>query len=50
MNKGYGTFCPVAKVAEVLAERWTLLMMRDLLHGSRHFNDFGARCPRCRLP
>jgi DNA-binding HxlR family transcriptional regulator len=45
MNKGYGTFCPVAKAAEVLAERWTLLMMRDLLLGSRHFNDFRRALP-----
>ena len=45
MNKGYGTFCPVAKAAEVLAERWTLLLMRDLLLGSRHFNDFRRALP-----
>ena len=45
MKKGYGTFCPVAKAAEVLAERWTLLMMRDLLFGSRYFNDFRRALP-----
>ena len=31
MRKGYGQFCPVAKAAEVLAERWTPLVMRELL-------------------
>jgi long-chain fatty acid transport protein len=34
MNKGYGTFRPVAKAAEVLSERRKLLPMRDLLLGS----------------
>lgn len=37
--KSYGSFCPVAKASEVLAERWTLLVVRELLLGSRHFND-----------
>lgn len=45
MSKGYGTFCPVAKASEVLAERWMLLIVRDLLHGSRHFNDFRRGLP-----
>lgn len=45
MSKGYGTFCPVAKASEVLSERWMLLIVRDLLHGSRHFNDFRRGLP-----
>ena len=45
MSKGYGTFCPVAKASEVLSERWMLLIVRDLLHGSRHFNDFKRGLP-----
>jgi DNA-binding HxlR family transcriptional regulator len=36
--KGYGSFCPVAKGAEILTERWTLLVLRELLLGSCHFN------------
>jgi DNA-binding HxlR family transcriptional regulator len=43
--KGYGSFCPVAKAAEVLTERWTLLVMRELLLGSCHFNDFRRGLP-----
>lgn len=35
--KGYGQFCPVAKCAEILGERWMLLLIRELLMGSRHF-------------
>jgi DNA-binding HxlR family transcriptional regulator len=45
MRKGYGQFCPVAKAAEVLAERWTPLVMRELLEGSRHFNDLHRGVP-----
>jgi len=37
--KTYGQFCPVALALEVLAERWTLLVVRELLMGSRRFND-----------
>jgi DNA-binding HxlR family transcriptional regulator len=43
--KGYGSFCPVAKAAEVLAERWTLLILRDILIGSRRFNEFRRSIP-----
>ena len=42
---GYGQFCPVAKAAEVLAERWTLLVLRELLCGSRRFNDLRRGVP-----
>ncbi|HET6756755.1 MAG TPA: helix-turn-helix domain-containing protein [Burkholderiales bacterium] len=43
---GYGSFCPVAKAAEILTERWTLLVLRDLLLGSRHFNDLRRGVPQ----
>jgi DNA-binding HxlR family transcriptional regulator len=43
--KGYGSFCPVAKASEVLTERWTLLVMRELLLGSRRFNDLRRGLP-----
>jgi DNA-binding HxlR family transcriptional regulator len=43
--KGYGQFCPVAKAAEILAERWTLLVVRELLVGSTHFNDIRKGVP-----
>ena len=28
--KGYGQFCPVAVAAEIFAERWTPLILREL--------------------
>jgi DNA-binding HxlR family transcriptional regulator len=43
--KGYGQFCPVAKSAEILAERWTPLVLRELLMGSEHFNDIRRGVP-----
>jgi DNA-binding HxlR family transcriptional regulator len=42
---GYGTYCPVAKALEILGERWTLLLVRDLLSGARYFNDFRRSIP-----
>ncbi len=40
MPKRYGQACPVAKSLEVLGDRWTLLLVRDLLPGPRRFQDF----------
>jgi len=37
---GYGQFCPVAKATEVIGEKWTLLILRELLLGTTRFNDF----------
>ncbi|OBG86327.1 HxlR family transcriptional regulator [Mycobacterium sp. E802] len=42
----YGQFCPVAKAMELLDERWTLLVVRELLRGSAHFNDLRRGVPR----
>lgn len=44
--KGYGQFCPVSRAAEVLAERWTPLVVRELLSGSSRFNDLQRGVPR----
>jgi DNA-binding HxlR family transcriptional regulator len=45
-QKGYGQFCPLALAAEVLAERWTPLVVRELLCGSVRFNDLQRGVPR----
>ena len=42
---GYGQFCPIAKACEALGERWTLLLIRELLCGSRRYNDFKRGLP-----
>lgn len=42
----YGQYCPVAKALEILGDRWTLLIVRDMLSGTRHFNDLERGLPR----
>jgi DNA-binding HxlR family transcriptional regulator len=37
---GYGQFCPIAKATELIGEKWTLLVLRELLLGTTRFNDF----------
>lgn len=46
MSTSYGQFCPVAKAMELLDERWTLLVVRELMMGSRHFNALRRGLPR----
>ena len=46
MPESYGQFCPVAQAAEVLTERWTLLVLRELLMGSTRFNEIQRGVPR----
>jgi len=43
--KGYGQFCPIAKASEVLGERWTHLVIRELGAGSDAFNDLRKGLP-----
>jgi DNA-binding HxlR family transcriptional regulator len=45
MSKGYGQFCPIAKAAEVICDRWTPLVLRELMCGSRYFNELAAGVP-----
>lgn len=35
----YGQFCPIAKATEILGEKWTILIIRELLMGARRFNE-----------
>ncbi len=46
MGSTYRQFCPVAKAMELLDERWTLLVVRELLVGSEHFNELRRGVPR----
>ena len=42
----YGQYCPIARGAEIFAERWTPLIVRELLAGARRFNDIQRGVPR----
>ncbi|MDN5914431.1 MAG: helix-turn-helix transcriptional regulator [Pseudonocardia sp.] len=44
--KRYGQYCPVSRAAEVLGERWTLLVIRELLWGNERFNAIARGVPR----
>ena len=42
----YGQFCPVSRGAEIFAERWTPLILRELLNGSHRFGELQLGLPR----
>ena len=46
MGSPYHQFCPVAKAMELFDERWTLLLVRELVLGSERFNDLRRGLPR----
>jgi DNA-binding HxlR family transcriptional regulator len=43
--RSYGQYCPMAMSLELVGERWTLLIIRDLLCGVSHFNDLARGLP-----
>src|SRR5262245_46688861 len=45
MSVGYGQFCPVAKASEIFANRWTPLIVRELMAGSLSFSDIHRGLP-----
>jgi DNA-binding HxlR family transcriptional regulator len=42
----YGQYCPVARAAEILGQRWTMLIIRELLWGNDRFNAIARGVPR----
>src|SRR5437660_12916760 len=36
---GYGQFCPIARASEIFAERWTPLILREIMAGRCHFSE-----------
>ena len=43
--KDYAQYCPVALASSVIAERWTPLILRELLLGGRRFNEIDRGLP-----
>lgn len=41
----YGRYCPVALTSEVLADRWTPLILREMILGNTRFNDIARAMP-----
>jgi DNA-binding HxlR family transcriptional regulator len=46
MKRGYGQYCPLALAAELLCERWTILVVSRLLDGCAQFNEIHRGIPR----
>jgi DNA-binding HxlR family transcriptional regulator len=45
VSRAYHQYCPVARVLDVVGERWSLLIMRELLLGPRRFTDLAQGLP-----
>ena len=43
--RSYGQYCPVAKATEILGDRWTLLIVREMLGGASGFNELQRGLP-----
>jgi DNA-binding HxlR family transcriptional regulator len=43
--KAYGQFCPLAQATQLLCERWTLLVVRELIAGSTRFSELRKGLP-----
>ena len=48
MAKSYHQYCPIAHALDVVGERWSLLVVRELLeHGPLRYSDLHSRLDRC---
>jgi DNA-binding HxlR family transcriptional regulator len=45
MSKRYDQYCPVAHALGLVGERWSLLIVRELLHGPKRYTDLSASLP-----
>ena len=41
----YGQYCPIARASELLAERWSFIILRNILIGCRTFNEIADGAP-----
>ena len=44
-ERGYGQYCPIARALDVLGERWSLLIVRDMIVGATRFNELARGLP-----
>lgn len=45
-KNSYGQFCPVARAAEIIASRWTPVLLRELIVGSTKFSELRSGLPK----
>jgi DNA-binding HxlR family transcriptional regulator len=43
--RSYAQYCPVAKATEILGDRWTLLIVREMVGGASGFNEIQRGLP-----
>lgn len=43
--RSYGQYCPIARGSEIFAERWTPIILRNILQGCRTFGEIAAGAP-----
>ncbi len=43
--RAYNQYCPIARAAEILGDRWTILIVREFLCGSHRFNELARGLP-----
>ena len=43
--RSYAQYCPVAHATEILGDRWTLLIVREMLGGANGFNELQRGLP-----
>ena len=43
--RSYGQYCPMVRAVELLGDRWTLLIVRDMLVGATRFNELCRGLP-----
>ena len=44
-DRTYGQYCPIAAGLDLIGDRWTLLLLRELSMGDRRFTDLRAALP-----
>ena len=42
---GYGRFCPLARALDVVGDRWTLVIIQELMKRPSRYNDLARRLP-----
>jgi DNA-binding HxlR family transcriptional regulator len=45
MSKRYDQYCPIAHALGLVGERWSLLIVRELLHGPKRYTDLAGSLP-----
>ena len=50
LSMEYGQYCPVARAVEIIGDRWTPLIIRELLAGLHRFNDLERGLPGISRP